>query len=82
MKRTDDQILSASWCVYEACAETMAEELVSASGVSSLPCVARANDDPHLPWLQNTVLLLRDSSASIWKTQRRRAPILAHKGGF
>ena len=82
MKRTDDQILLASWCVYEACAETMAEELVSASGVSSLPCVARANDDPHLPWLQNTVLLLRDGSASIWKTQRRRAPILAQKGGF
>ena len=51
MKRTDDQILLASWCVYEAYTETMAEELVSASGVSSLPCVARGNDDPHLPWL-------------------------------
>ena len=82
MKRTDDQILLASWCVYEACAETMAEELVSASGVSSLPCVARANDDPHLPRLQNIVRLWRESSTSTWKTQRRHAPVPAHKGGF
>jgi hypothetical protein len=82
MKRTDDQILLASWCVYEAYTETMAEELVSVSGVSSLPRVARANDDPHLPWLQNTVLLLRDSSASTWKAQRRHAPGPAHREGF
>ena len=82
MKRTDDQILLASWCVYEACAETMAEELVSASGVSSLPRVARTNDDPRTPLFQNTVRLSSESSANTWKTQRRHAPVPAHREGF
>ncbi len=53
-------VLAALAVVYEADAETLAEEIVREVGASDLLRVAQANEDPWLPNLQHTANYLKE----------------------
>lgn len=62
-KRYNDEfingVLIALGCIYQHDAETLAEEIVTLIGASSLLRVAKANDDVYLPNLRKTIRFLK-----------------------
>jgi hypothetical protein len=63
-------VMSSLAIVYQADAETIAEEIVRATGASELLRVAKVNDDPWLTKLRKTATAVRVRNQAATRSAR------------